>query len=118
MASLTIQTDANNDLYLADGRNLVMISGIDALIQNVRQACLMRLGEDIYNVNNGVDYFGTVFTPQVNYDAARKSLQTAILNVPDVLSIENLTITINGNNFDFEADISTVYGQTTVSQTS
>lgn len=74
----------------------------------------MRLGEDIYNVNNGVDYFGTVFTPQQNYDAARKSLQTAILAVPDVLSIESLTITVDVNTFNFVAEISTIYGQATV----
>lgn len=115
MASLTIQTDSNNDLVLPDGRNLFLLSGLDAVTQNVRHACLMRLGEDIYNTNNGVDYFGTVFTPQQNYDAARKSIQTAILNVPDVLTIESLTITITGNTLEFEADITTTYGPTTVS---
>ena len=114
MASLTIQTNANNDLYLPDGRNLNLLTGVQAVVQNVRHACLMRLGEDIYNVNNGVDNFGTVFTPQQNYDAARKSLQTAILNVPDVLSIESLTITIDANTFEFVAEISTIYGQATV----
>lgn len=118
MATLSIQTNANNDIYLPDGRNLFLITGLPAVEQNVRHACLMRLGEDIYNTQNGVDYFGTVFTPQQSYDAARKSLQTAILSVTDVTSIESLTITISANTFEYEADITTIYGPTTVSSSS
>jgi hypothetical protein len=111
----TILTNANNDLFLADGRNLVIISGIEALEQNVVQACLMRLGEDIYNQSSGVDYFGSIFTPQQNYDAARKSLIDTILTVDGVLSIDSLSISIDGDTFNFTANIVTTFGPTSVS---
>ena len=85
----------------------------------------MRITEDIYNQNNGVDWLGTVFTPQVNYDAARASLSNQILSCPDVLSVESLTITVtptvnpvNGlteNVFNYTADIMTIYGPLPVS---
>jgi hypothetical protein len=115
MSSLTIQANSVNDLYLPDGRNLFLLSGIDACAQNVQQACLMRLGEDIYNISTGVDYFGTIFTPQQNYAAARKSIIDTILSVGDVISVDNLTIAITGNTFNFVAEIITTFGPTTVS---
>ena len=114
MASTSIQTNANNDLFLPDGRNLSLITGAAACVQNVEDACLMRLGEDVHNTLKGIDYFGTIFTPQPNYDAARRSISNAILSVQDVLSIDSLTITISGNTFSYTADIVTIYGPVTV----
>lgn len=114
MASLTLQTDENNDLFLPDGRNLTLLTGAPACAQNILQKTLLRVTEDIYDQTNGVDYLGTVFAPQVDYDAARKSLIDAIMTVPDVVGIDSLTITINGNEFDYVAQVSTIYGQLTV----
>jgi hypothetical protein len=115
MATSTLQVNDKEDLFLPDGRNLSVLVGAAACMQNIRQKTKMRTTEDIYNVNNGVDYLGTVFTPQQSYDAARKSLSNAILSCPDVQSIESLTITITGNTFDYVADIMTLYGPLQVS---
>lgn len=114
MSTSTIRTDANNDLYLADGRNLQMIYDVDAVVQDVRAATLMRTGEDIYNVRAGVDYLQYVFTPQPSYDDARRSIINAIQASPDVLNVETLDILVADNVFSFEARIRTVYGQITV----
>jgi hypothetical protein len=118
MATATIQTDSNNDLFLPDGRNLAIITGAAACAQNVLHKTLMRTTEDIYNVLNGVDYLGTIFTAHRDVDAARKSLTDAILSVPDVLSVESLSIDIRGDGFFFTAQILTIYGQLTVSNQS
>lgn len=115
MATSTIQTNENNDLFLPDGQNLVILTGKEACVQNILQATLMRLAEDVFNQSTGVDYFGTVFTPQQSYDAARKSLTTTILGCPDVLGIDSLTITISGNTFNYVANVITIYGPATVS---
>lgn len=115
MATSTIQTNENNDIYLADGQNLVILTGEDACVQNILQATLMRLGEDGFNQTAGVDYFGAIFTPQVSYDLARKSISNAILGCPDVYGIESLTITISGNTFNYVANVVTAYGTLTVS---
>jgi hypothetical protein len=117
MATLTLQCNENNDLFLVDGRNLAFISGAPACAQNITQKVLMRLGENQYNTGDGVDYFGTIFTPQPDYDAARQSLSTNILECPDVLSIKSLDITIDGENFDYEADVHTIYGPVSVGST-
>ena len=110
MSTTTIQTDANEDLFLPDGRNLSLLSGAAALVQSTRQKCRMRLSEDIYDQSNGVDYFGTIFTPQQDYDAARKSIIDNLMRVPDVISIESLTINVQGESFNYEAQIMTTYG--------
>ena len=99
MATLTFQCNENNDLYLPDGRNLALISGAPACAQNLTQKASMRLGENQYNTADGVDYFGTIFTPQPDYDAARASLSKNLLEVPDVNSIDTLTIMITGDVF-------------------
>lgn len=114
MATQTFLCDDNNDLYLPDGRNLSIISGSDACAQNLKQKGLMRLGENQYNTADGVDYFGTIFTPQPDYDAARASISKNILECPDVISIESLTITIDGEDFSYEAKVHTIYGPTTI----
>lgn len=118
MATTTIQCDENNDIALPDGRNVVMITGANACAQNLEQKSLMRLGENQYNTNAGVDYFGTIFTPQPNYDAARQSLSQNLLECPDTLSINTLTITISGDTFEYEADVHTIYGPQTITNAS
>lgn len=115
MATSTIQTNGNNDIYLADGQNLVILTGEEACVQNILQATLMRLGEDGFNQTAGVDFFGTIFTPQASYDAARKSIANAILGCPDVFGIDSLTITISGNTFGYVANVVTAYGVLLVS---
>lgn len=114
MTTTTLQTDDNEDLVLVDGRNLVIITDQEAIAQSVRQATKMRLTENQYNLNEGVDYLGSIFSPQPDIDAARASISAAILSSPDVLSIEALTITVTKNVFSFVANISTVAGLITV----
>ncbi|USN16326.1 hypothetical protein PLUTO_00100 [Luteibacter phage vB_LflM-Pluto] len=97
-------------MFLPDGRNLAILSGEEAVAQSVRQACKMRKSEDIYNVNAGVDYFGTVFSSPPDPAAARASLAQNILASPDVVSIESLVIDISANEFSYVAQIATIYG--------
>lgn len=128
MATTTLACNANNDLYLVDGRNLGFLTGQAACAQNLQQKTQMVLGENQYNTADGVDYFGTVFTPQSDYDLARESLENNLLECPDVTGIAALTITpttvvnpnsgLNEEAFSFEADVTTVYDTITVSNTS
>lgn len=116
MATATLQINDDNDLYLADGRNLTLLSGAPACLQDVRSKTRMRKSEDLYNVNNGVDYFGTIFTPQPDDGAARKSLIDNIQSCPDVLSVDQLDVTITGDKFSYEAQIMTLYGPQSIGE--
>lgn len=110
MATLTIQADDLNDIAIEDGRNIVFISGSDACAQNLLEKSLMRLGENQYDTTDGVDYFGTIFTPTPNFDDARQSIIKNLLECPDVISIASLTITIEYDVFIYVAQINTIYG--------
>lgn len=110
MTTQTIWCDGNNDMYLPNGRDISMAFNAMACAQNLKQRSLMRLGENQYNVAEGIDYFGAIFTPQPNYDAARRSISQNLLACPDVISVESLTITIEGDIFNFIAEIRTIYG--------
>lgn len=114
MATSTLQTDLNNDLVLIDDRNLNLLVDVDAIVQDVRAATLMRTGEDIYNVKSGVDYMQYIFSPQPSFDDARRSLISAIQTSPDVLTVDSLTIDVADNIFNFVAQIKTTFGRLTV----
>lgn len=115
MANATLQINDSNDLYLPDGENLMVLTGLPAITQDVLTATLMRLGEDIYNINTGVDYFGTIFTSAPDQDAAQQSLSDNILAVSDdITDIEELNVAIGGGVFSFAAFVNTIYGPTTV----
>ena len=115
MATSTLQTNDLNDLFLPDGKNLVVITGVKACEQSILEATKMRLSEDIYNTLKGVDYLGLIFTPQPDQDAARQSIVNAILSCPDVISIESLSISITDNSFNYQANINSIYGPIPVS---
>jgi len=116
MAISTLQVDENNDLFLPNGRSINVLSGADACVQDMRQACLMRLKENPYSQTDGVDFLGVIFAAQRDYGAARRSLSIAILSVPDTISIDSLDITIDGDIFNYEAKVVTIYGLLLVSK--
>lgn len=115
MPLTTLLTNENNDIYCPDGQNLVLIQDEEALLQEVRSAGLMRLGEDIFNTLSGVDYFGTAFAAHKDLDGLRVSLINAITQFDDVISINQMTVTQSGDYVIWTASILTVYGETTVS---
>lgn len=111
MTTLTIEVNDNNDLFLPDGRNLNILSGEKAMVQVIKAAHQMRLGEDLYDVENGVDYLGTVFKSPVDEDGARKSIADAILKKADVAGIDSLTVTIQNGILGFTAEVVSIYGE-------
>lgn len=117
MATATIETNENNDLFLPDGQNLLVITDAKACAQNVLQATLMRTSEDVFDTAAGVDYFGSIFSPQPDSDAASESISNAILSAPDTISIEQLSISISADSFNYVALVNTIYGPIPVSKT-
>lgn len=110
MATQTILCNENNDMFLPNGRDIEMVFDALACAQNLKQRSLERLGENQYNTTEGIDYFGTIFTPQPNYDAARRSISQNLLACPDVVNIDSLTINPTDGVFNFIANVHTIYG--------
>lgn len=116
---MTISTLAINewgDLYLADGSNLVLLSGDVACAQDVGQATKMVRGENPFSTNDGVDYFGVVFSPTPDYDQFRYQITRAALTVPDTIDVSSLDISISGGQLDYVMDVTTIYGSARTEQ--
>lgn len=114
MSLTTLQTNDKNDIFMSTDRGIGILTGVAALVQSVRESGLMRTGEDIYDVSNGVDYMGTVFSSPQDLDGARISLSRAILKNSDVLSIESLILHIDSGVLNWTARLTTVYGMLNV----
>ena len=111
---ITIKTDANNDIDIGFGNAISLVSDDIAAAQDIRSATLMRRGENIYNLNEGVGYLEYIFSPQQDYGLARKSLYDTITSHPDVTGIRQLVLNIDNGVFNYEAIINTIYGETTI----
>lgn len=114
MALKTLQTDDNGDLYIVDGSSLGVLHNKDAVIQDVSSATKKILGENPFNTLEGVDYFGTVFSPTPDYDQFRLQLMEAALTVADVTDVVSIEITQNGDQISYTMQINTIYGPATV----
>lgn len=116
MAISTFAVNEFGDLYLADGSNLQLIQGEDAVSQDVGQATKMVKGEDPFDTTKGVDYFNTAFSPTPDYDQFRYQLTRAALSVPDTIEVTSLEITRDGDNLNYLMEVSTIYGPVIASQ--
>lgn len=114
MAIKTLQTNEFGDLYVVDGSSLGLLDGKDAAVQDVGSATKKILGENPFNSLEGVDYFGTVFSPSPDYDQFRLQLTEAALTVPDVTEVTSIEITKEGDQVNYVMQINTVYGPATV----
>jgi hypothetical protein len=61
-----------------------------------------------------VDYFGSIFSPQPNFDDARQSLINAIESSPDVVRVDEIQISVSGDVFEYAAKAMSAYGPLTV----
>lgn len=116
MAS-TFAVNDQRDLYLADGKNLVLTNDQDATGRIVMHRCLMRLGENIFNTSEGVDYFGTIFNADPDLLSFQTSLMDTILATPDVLSVGKFSLSNDKDHVKYIVDITTSYGVSQLNNT-
>lgn len=116
MSSRSIAADENGDIYLPDGANVALVTGQDAVIQNVSMATKKILGENPFNSTEGIDYFGTVFNPQPDYDQFRFQLTQAALSVPDVVEVVSVSMSRNESSVEYVMQINSIYGPATVTE--
>lgn len=107
----TLKLDSNGDLFVDSGGNLVLLEGLDAVMQSCANYAKSVLGEMIFQTDLGVDFFGTVFgdvTP--NIAAFKESLTSNLMRVPNVLGVESLEVSISDGELSYVAEIRTEFG--------
>lgn len=106
----TFATDQKNDL-LVIGRNLVFASDIQAILLVCRHAAQAILGEMMFNKNQGMPYFETVWVGAPSTAPFEAAFRDRILRVSGVLSIDELETQQVGDVMRYSATIQTIYGE-------
>jgi len=105
----TLKVDDNNDLFVGQNGSMVLLTGIDAVMQDCEHYSKSQKGEMYFQTQLGVNTFGTVFE-QVNLMEFKESLLENIERVPDVLSVPKLNVSKVGDTVEYTAQIQTPYG--------
>lgn len=94
MSDLKMASDSN-DLALVNG-DLALVTGTDAINQNIKQAMQFWLGEWFLDTTKGVPYKQQILIKNPNMDIVQADLINAVLNVPGVVQILEM-------NFDYNS---------------
>jgi hypothetical protein len=101
--------DSQNDWTFGKGKNDYK-SGIDACAQNIKTRLQLFLGDCFFALENGIDWFN--LNGSKNIEMISISVRTTILNTPDVIGINSLSISLdNSRVLSFQYEASTVYGE-------
>ena len=110
MTILTFSVNSSNDLYLDPVGNLAFAYDLSAITQQCQQAAKTLLGEMIYNINQGIPYFQTLWVGVPNVQQYTAALRAAFLAVGGVLEVVSLITSQADNDFSYTAVIRTIYG--------
>lgn len=111
--SFAITADTR-DMYKDGGKNLVMVSGVDAIAQNCSTAMRAQKGEMQYNMQGGMPMMATAFNqydPIAFEAAARKVLR----GVDGVTGIAAFNVTRSTNTLNYTATVNTIFGSVQIS---
>lgn len=101
---------APNDLYLDSNGNIAMSFDINAALEACAEAAKTLLGEMVFNVNQGIPYFETVWVGVPNVQQFNAALRTAFLAVPNVVEVVSLITSQENNTLSYSAIIRTSFG--------
>ncbi len=112
-----VEIDSNRNPIIKNGK-FQFIYDVDVIKQNCDQAMRQQIGELNYSADKGIDYFGNVFTGTPNFQRFEAQARTQLLNVTGVTGINSfdyeLVVSQKENVLEYEVSISTIYGDTTI----
>ena len=106
----SIATNDDNDIFLDGFGNLSIATGLDAVGQDCVHAVRALNGEMIFQQDEGMPYFQTVWDTK-NIPKFQAALKKTLLNVPYVVKVLNLSTKQFNNTLKYSVDIETVYGK-------
>ena len=110
----TFGVNDKNDIYLGDDGNLVVVpSSIEATLIVCENYAKAQLREMIYQVNQGVPAFDTVFD-DLNTLQFSGQLERQLLRVPNVVLVDSIEVNQVGDVLQYIAVIQTIYGVGTI----
>lgn len=101
---------AYDDIYLDRFGNISISHDLESVLEACAQAGQTVLGELLFNVNQGIPFFQTVWIGVPNFQQYTAALRLAFLNVPNVIEVVSLSITQINNGLEYTAIIRTAFG--------
>jgi hypothetical protein len=109
----TLKLDKNNNLIISQ-KNINVIDGIDACSQD----CINRLGliqgENPYNIDEGIDYFGEILGIIGNNEYYKDVFTNRIKENEEITEVNNIEISKDNNELKVEISINSIYGNITI----
>jgi len=113
MAMDTFDGNIDNDLYIDEAGNLVVISDEFALADKLKQRLKLFYAEWFLATDRGVPYFENIFGANKNNDIVASIFTQEILKEPDVISVNSVSYELQSADriFTYSASLSTIYGE-------
>lgn len=92
MPILTITTGISSDV-LVETNDLVIVSGVDAVLQNLKIRLRTFIGEWAFDTSVGVDYYGVLFVKKPSIPSIEAMIKSVILRTEGVLRITEFNFT-------------------------
>lgn len=105
----SLQIDKDNNIVVSD-HNVTTVSGITACAQDVRTRIGLCRGEDPYDTERGIDFFGTILGRYGGIEYIRNVIRDRIMDSDEIIGVTNLTVTKQGDNTEVNAEILSTYG--------
>lgn len=106
----TLGTDSNNDLYLGSDGNIVLESGVQAVMDACETATKAQLGEMLLATTQGIPNFQTIWVGSPNFPMFQTYLRNTLLSVSGVIDVKSIDITVQNNVLNYTATIETQFG--------
>lgn len=110
---MTLTFDGS-DLTIGGNGDLIMVTGLDAVLNDASRAAKTLLGEMVLAVDEGIPYFQVVWNGSPNLNQFQASFRARLLNVPGVVEIVSLSLGQLASTLAYRAVIRTIYGTGTI----
>lgn len=110
MTAQTLGVNEQNDIYLGNDGNLVLLFDLQGTVQACQHAVTTLLGEMIYRVNQGIPNFQLIWIGVPNVQQYEAAIRLTLLNVPGVTEVVSFVGDISDNTLTYTAVIKTIYG--------
>lgn len=106
----TFKTNDANDLYLGPDGNLVVVLDQEAVMQACENAAKSQLGEMMFQTEDGVPNFQTIWVGSPNIAQFEAALRRTLEQVDGVKEVAELSASVANNVLTYTASIITDYG--------
>ena len=108
------RVDDNGDWVIRSGK-FVFVTEEEAASQIIAQTIKTQIGENQYNKTKGIDYFNNVFTGNTNFQKFEFEVRKQVKALSFVEKINSFEYTLENNILSYVMNVSTKYGEATVS---